>query len=63
VDPTDAFVEFAGLCFRHKRKTIRNNLSGHYSPEALACLPEASLRAEAIPLERLAAMYISLGRA
>ena len=54
---TAAFVRFVGLCFRHKRKTIRNCLVDTYSKELIDSWPEASLRAEQIPLEGFAAMY------
>ncbi len=40
------FLRFASLCFRHKRKTLRNNLSGAYPREVLDAQPEAGLRAE-----------------
>lgn len=55
-DP-DAFLNFAALCFRQKRKTIRNNLAETYGRDALAQWPEASLRAEQIPVEELIRMY------
>ena len=29
VEDAEAFVRFVGQCFRHKRKTIRNNLAEH----------------------------------
>jgi 16S rRNA (adenine1518-N6/adenine1519-N6)-dimethyltransferase len=54
---TDAFVRFIGLCFRHKRKTIRNCLIETYGKEAIDSWPEAGLRAEQIPLEGFAAMF------
>ena len=53
----EAFLRFAALCFSHKRKTIRNNLAGVYGREAVDGWPEAGLRAEQIPLERLAEMF------
>jgi 16S rRNA (adenine1518-N6/adenine1519-N6)-dimethyltransferase len=55
-DP-EAFLRFAGLCFAHKRKTIRNNLSEVYGREVVDAWPEASLRAEQIPLEKLLEMF------
>ncbi len=51
------FLKFAGLCFRHKRKTLRNNLVGVYGKELLSAQPEASLRAEQLSLERLIELY------
>jgi len=53
----DEFLNFAALCFRQKRKTIRNNLAEVYGRDAVAQWPEAGLRAEQIPVEGLMAMY------
>jgi 16S rRNA (adenine1518-N6/adenine1519-N6)-dimethyltransferase len=52
-----AFLEFVGHCFRHKRKTIRNNLAEIYGHDRIDTWPEASLRAEQISLEQFAALY------
>ena len=51
------FLEFAANCFRFKRKTIRNNLAGRYSKAVLDACPEASLRAEQMPLADLADLF------
>jgi len=53
----DAFLLFAQTCFRHKRKTLRNNLSGVIEAAVLRDLPEASLRAEQLSVERLQDLY------
>jgi 16S rRNA (adenine1518-N6/adenine1519-N6)-dimethyltransferase len=58
-NPVD-FLRFAGLCFRHKRKTLRNNLAGMYPRERVDALPEASARAEQLSLEQIAAVYARL---
>jgi 16S rRNA (adenine1518-N6/adenine1519-N6)-dimethyltransferase len=50
------FVRFLSLCFRQKRKTLRNNLAPHYGA-TVDTWPEASLRAEQIALPVFAAMY------
>ena len=55
-DPA-AFVRFAGVCFRQKRKTLRNNLAGLYGKEVADALPEAGLRAEQLSLEQLVHLY------
>jgi 16S rRNA (adenine1518-N6/adenine1519-N6)-dimethyltransferase len=55
-DPA-AFLAFVGLCFRQKRKTIRNNLAGVHGKDALQGLPEAGMRAEELTLERFAELY------
>lgn len=55
-DP-EGLLRFAGRCFEHKRKTIRNNLAETYGKELVDAWPEAGLRAEQIPLEHLVGMY------
>jgi 16S rRNA (adenine1518-N6/adenine1519-N6)-dimethyltransferase len=60
VEDVRAFLKFASRCFRQKRKMLRNNLAGEYLRERVDVLPEATLRAEQIPIERLAAIYRSL---
>jgi len=54
---TAAFLRFVGQCFRHKRKTLRNNLSEVYGKEVIGGWPEAGLRAEQISLEQFAVMF------
>ena len=51
------FLEFASHCFRHKRKTIRNNLSEIYGRNVVDAWPEAHLRAEQIPVAGLVEMW------
>lgn len=48
------FLRFAGVCFRQKRKTLRNNLAAAYPKELVDALPEARLRAEQLPVAELA---------
>jgi len=55
---TSSFLEFASLCFRMKRKTLRNNLSGAYP--AISSQPESRLRAEQVPLEQLLDLHARL---
>jgi 16S rRNA (adenine1518-N6/adenine1519-N6)-dimethyltransferase len=55
-DP-EAFLRFAGLCFRHKRKTIRNNLAETYGKALIDAWPEASQRAEQLTLNQFIGMY------
>jgi 16S rRNA (adenine1518-N6/adenine1519-N6)-dimethyltransferase len=64
VDPT-AFIEFLKLSFGQKRKTLLNNLKTKYSMPALrAAFAHANvpsgLRAEALPLEKAAAIFRAL---
>jgi 16S rRNA (adenine1518-N6/adenine1519-N6)-dimethyltransferase len=55
-DP-DGFLRFAGACFRQKRKTLRNNLIDLYGKDQIDPWPEAGLRAEQLPLEKLLELY------
>jgi 16S rRNA (adenine1518-N6/adenine1519-N6)-dimethyltransferase len=50
------FLEFASRAFRHKRKTLRNNLEPFYGRQA-ALWPEARLRAEQLSLDQLLELY------
>ncbi len=56
IEDVAGFLEFAGRAFRHKRKTLRNNLLPFYGRQAEAW-PEARLRAEQVPLEEFVALY------
>ena len=60
------FIAFLKLSFGMKRKTIWNNLKARYDEDVLrAALTKngikASVRAEALPLERTAALFRALG--
>jgi len=50
-------LAFIGLCFRQKRKTLRNNLSPFFGHARVDLLPEASLRAEQITLDQFRNLY------
>ena len=60
-DVRDSFLGFARACFRHKRKTLRNNLGPVYG-RTVDELAEASLRAEQLSLEQLLGIYQRLRR-
>jgi 16S rRNA (adenine1518-N6/adenine1519-N6)-dimethyltransferase len=53
---TDVFLRFVSVCFRQKRKTLRNNLRGFYDPA-----PEIAKRAEELSVGELIALYRELG--
>jgi 16S rRNA (adenine1518-N6/adenine1519-N6)-dimethyltransferase len=57
IEDRTAFLEFVGLCFRHKRKSLRNNLAEVYGRERVDAWPEARMRAEQISLEGFAEMW------
>jgi 16S rRNA (adenine1518-N6/adenine1519-N6)-dimethyltransferase len=64
VDP-EAFQAMLKLAFAQKRKTLANNLKGRYDDKAIrSALKEAGVRpdarAEALPLDRMAAIYRAL---
>jgi 16S rRNA (adenine1518-N6/adenine1519-N6)-dimethyltransferase len=56
-DPS-AFLKFASMCFRHKRKTLRNNL---YPVYEIAGTEQARLRAEQMSIPQLAALHANIG--
>jgi 16S rRNA (adenine1518-N6/adenine1519-N6)-dimethyltransferase len=60
VDDINAFLEFVGQCFRHKRKTLRNNLAEIYGKEAVESWPEVGLRAEQLSIEQFQQIYLRI---
>lgn len=54
---TAAFLRFAGVCFRQKRKTLRNNLAAAYPKEVVDLLPEGKKRAEQLEVRDLVELY------
>jgi 16S rRNA (adenine1518-N6/adenine1519-N6)-dimethyltransferase len=63
----DAFVEMLKIAFAQKRKTLVNNLKGSYGARASAAVKAAGAkpdaRAEALPLEKMAAIFRALQQA
>lgn len=57
VDDPATFLDFASAAFRHKRKTLRNNLAAVYPKPCVDALSEGGKRAEQLPLEDLIAIY------
>ncbi len=54
------FLRFAQICFRQKRKTLRNNLAPAYGKEVVDELPEAKQRAEQLSVAQLIALHEKL---
>lgn len=57
VDDAGPFLQFVSQCFRHKRKTLRNNLAGLYDRDLLAEVPEVSRRAEQLSIDEFERLY------
>jgi 16S rRNA A1518/A1519 N6-dimethyltransferase RsmA/KsgA/DIM1 with predicted DNA glycosylase/AP lyase activity len=49
-------LTFAGMCFRQKRKTLRNNLRAFYG-DAMDRMPEGLMRAEQLGVTGLVELY------
>jgi 16S rRNA (adenine1518-N6/adenine1519-N6)-dimethyltransferase len=58
-----ALLDFVGLSFRQKRKTLRNNLAARYARDILDTMPEARLRAEQLSIPEFADLYRRLNLA
>lgn len=63
--PEAEFIAFLKLCFGQKRKTLWNNLKMQYPEQVLRAALEKSgvkpaIRAEALPIERTAALFRAL---
>ncbi|HXW91791.1 MAG TPA: 16S rRNA (adenine(1518)-N(6)/adenine(1519)-N(6))-dimethyltransferase RsmA [Terriglobales bacterium] len=64
--PEKAFLSFLKLSFAQKRKTLWNNLKSEYQPHGLKNAMEQvgiapTSRAEAVPLDKAAALFRTLG--
>lgn len=58
----DGFLGFVSICFRQKRKTLRNNLAGAFSREAYESRPEIARRAEQLSVDELVDLYRALDK-
>ncbi len=66
--PAEEFVDFLKLSFGQKRKTLANNLKARYSDARIRAAIAAArirpdVRAEAVPLEKMAAVFRALAEA
>ena len=66
--PEQPFIDFLKLSFSQKRKTLWNNLKTTYDATVLKTALEtagikANVRAEALSLEKTAALFLALGKA
>jgi 16S rRNA (adenine1518-N6/adenine1519-N6)-dimethyltransferase len=57
VEDVDGFLSFVSICFRQKRKTLRNNLRGAYDHP-----PDTSRRAEELTVAEFVEFYRQLGK-
>jgi 16S rRNA (adenine1518-N6/adenine1519-N6)-dimethyltransferase len=53
----EAFLRFASDCFRHKRKTLRNNLTARYGREKMDAIEQGKLRGEQLSVAELAELH------
>jgi 16S rRNA (adenine1518-N6/adenine1519-N6)-dimethyltransferase len=60
IDAPEKFLAFVSSCFRQKRKTLRNNLSGTYPAALLEGRPEVSRRAEQLSVAEFVELYRAL---
>ncbi len=58
-DPA-GFLRFASAAFRHKRKTLRNNLAPVYGAERMTALKETQRRAEQLSVAEMVELYRKL---
>lgn len=60
VSDPEGFLRFASAAFRHKRKTLRNNLAQIYGVERVSALKETQRRAEQLSVAELAELHRKL---
>ncbi len=60
VTDRERFLKFLSHSFRQKRKTLRNNLFAVYGKDLIDAWPEAGLRAEQVPIEKFAEMFLRI---
>jgi 16S rRNA (adenine1518-N6/adenine1519-N6)-dimethyltransferase len=56
-DDLEGFLHFVSICFRQKRKTLRNNLADVFDRARIDVLPEASGRAEQLSVGELVRIF------
>ena len=57
----DAFLGFVSICFRQKRKTLRNNLARFFPPRRHDSSPQISRRAEELTVAEFVDLFRVLG--
>jgi 16S rRNA (adenine1518-N6/adenine1519-N6)-dimethyltransferase len=57
IEDTEAFLRFVSVCFRQKRKMLRNNLAASYAPALYEGRPEISRRAEQLTVAEFVELY------
>jgi 16S rRNA (adenine1518-N6/adenine1519-N6)-dimethyltransferase len=57
IEETEPFLQFVSACFRHKRKTLRNNLAALYPREFLDRQPGISRRAEQLTIQDFLSLF------
>ncbi len=57
VGDVSRFLTFVGTCFRYKRKTLRNNLTGPFRGEVVDALPQPGRRAEQLSIADFVTLY------
>jgi 16S rRNA (adenine1518-N6/adenine1519-N6)-dimethyltransferase len=60
IENLPSFLKFASNCFRHKRKTLRNNLLSSFPRERVEAVASGRVRAEALTIGELATLHRSL---
>jgi len=60
ISDLQSFLGFTGNCFRYKRKTLRNNLTGLYDRPSIETLVGPKVRAESLSVAELATLCQAL---
>jgi 16S rRNA (adenine1518-N6/adenine1519-N6)-dimethyltransferase len=61
IEDVPSFLKFTSACFRHKRKTLANNLIPVFGQARVRAAVDARVRAEQLGLAELARLHAALG--